>query len=153
MKFSSLMPAGALVIAGVAAGCSGGYSGPSGPDSLRIAAASVHLKGGANSQPTFADNGLSLTTNGALSGLGNVDLLVTLNATANVTANCTNHGGNLPPGGTGHDRRRNVRANRFRACDTHRLGRHGRSRIPGFHHLRAALHRNLDYPTRAIGIG
>ena len=29
---------------------------------------------------------------------GNVDLLVTLNATANVTANCTNHGGNLPPG-------------------------------------------------------
>ena len=98
MKFSSLMPAGALVIAGVAAGCSGGYSGPSGPDSLRIAAASVHLKGGANSQPTFADNGLSLTTNGALSGLGNVDLLVTLNATANVTANCTNHGGNLPPG-------------------------------------------------------
>ena len=98
MKFSSLMPAGALVIAGVAAGCSGGYSGPSGPDSLRIAAASVHLKGGANSQPTFVDNGLSLTTNGALSGLGNVDLLVTLNATANVTANCTNHGGNLPPG-------------------------------------------------------
>src|SRR5437588_682997 len=48
--------------------------------------------------PPFANNGLSLSTNGALSGLGNVDLLVTLNATANVTANCTNHGGNLPPG-------------------------------------------------------
>jgi hypothetical protein len=96
MKISWFLSPVALVIAGtVGSGCSGGYTGP---DTTHISAASVHLKFGANSEPTFIDNGLSLTSNGALSGLGNVDLVVTLSATANVTANCTNHGGNLPPG-------------------------------------------------------
>ena len=97
MKYGRLIPGVALAIAGAAAGCSS-YSGPSGPDTSHISAASVHLKGGANSEPTFIDNGLSLTSNGALAGLGNEDLVVTLSATANVTANCTNHGGNQPPG-------------------------------------------------------
>jgi len=98
MKHANLIPALVLVVGGIAAGCSGAYSDPNSPDNLSITAASVHLKGGANSEPTFSDAGLLLSTAGALSGLGNVDLVVTLTATANVTANCENHGGNLPPG-------------------------------------------------------
>src|SRR3954471_24524293 len=98
MKYAKLIPAITLVLAGVATGCSGGYGDPNGPDSPSISAASVHLKGGANSTPSFSDLGLLLSTAGALSGLGNEDLVVTLSATANVTANCQNQGGNLPPG-------------------------------------------------------
>lgn len=62
-------------------------------------AASVHLKGGKNAKPAFTDNGLSLTASGALSGLGNGDITVTLASNdAVVTSTCMNQGGNAAPG-------------------------------------------------------
>ena len=62
-------------------------------------AASVHLKGGRNASPSFTDQGLTLNAAGELAGLGNGDVLVTLDARANVAATCTNPSGkNEPPG-------------------------------------------------------
>jgi hypothetical protein len=63
-------------------------------------ASSVHLKGGKNAEPTFTDNILNLNAAGELSGLGGGDVLVTLTARANATADCVNPGSgeHRPPG-------------------------------------------------------
>ncbi|MFN2168028.1 MAG: hypothetical protein ACK2U9_17435 [Anaerolineae bacterium] len=65
---------------------------------VTVSAASVHLKGGKNAEPAFYDGGLILNASGELAGLGYENVVVTINATADVTSTCTNNGGNAAPG-------------------------------------------------------
>ena len=61
-------------------------------------AQNVHLKP-PNRAPTFVDQVLTLEAVGNLAGLGEGDVVITLNATANATATCTNPGGGTQPPG------------------------------------------------------
>jgi hypothetical protein len=58
-------------------------------------AASVHFK---PRNPTFTDNGTTLTATGALAGLGNGDIVVTVEATGSGSTVVVNQGGNAAPG-------------------------------------------------------
>lgn len=62
-------------------------------------AQSVHFKP-PKDQPLFNDKGVTLEATGALAGLSGEDILVTLSASANVSAICINPGSNgtQPPG-------------------------------------------------------
>ena len=94
MKTARLSLLVVAAIAGIAAACSEATK----PIAPPVSFSSVHLKFGANNEPSFFDAGLALQSTGALSGLGMEDLVVRLTAQANVTASCTNQGGTMAPG-------------------------------------------------------
>ena len=58
----------------------------------------AHLKP-PNRNPTFVDQGLTLQVVGNLAGLGEGDVVISLTATADVTATCTNPAGATQPPG------------------------------------------------------
>jgi len=59
-------------------------------------AASVHFK--QNRRPTLTDNGLTATVSGALAGLGNEDVTITVTAEGVGSTIITSPGGNAAPG-------------------------------------------------------
>jgi len=59
-------------------------------------AANAHFKHGS---PVFTDNGVTLTASGALAGLGNGDVVITVTARGTPTSTCTNPAGATQPPG------------------------------------------------------
>jgi hypothetical protein len=59
-------------------------------------AANVHFKHGS---PVFTDQGVTLKASGALTGLGNGDVVITVTARGTPTASCTNPAGATQPPG------------------------------------------------------
>jgi hypothetical protein len=59
-------------------------------------AANVHFKKGS---PVFTDQGLFLNASGSITGLGNGDVVITLTATGQPVATCTNPAGATQPPG------------------------------------------------------
>jgi hypothetical protein len=93
-------------------------------------AQSVDLKGRRNAAPSFNDLGLRLWAAGALSGLGNDDVVIGRSAQGDVTSLCTNQGGNQARTPTGPktlpiwcSRRRQSRSS------NHDRGAHGRVHV------------------------
>lgn len=51
-------------------------------------------------EPTFTDNGTTVTAAGKIAGVGNQDVTFVLTASGSATVICTNPGGNVAPGQT-----------------------------------------------------
>lgn len=81
-----------LLVTGLAAGCTSEDITPTDDLSSTDQAASVHFKGGRDSGPVFRDLGSALRASGALSGLGNADIRVTIEATGTSITSCQNPG-------------------------------------------------------------
>lgn len=92
-NFLVSLACGALVLAAACQDDPVAYDGD-----LTPSFAQVHLKGGKKAAPTFTDLGIVLEASGALSGLGAEDIVITLDATADVVSVCQNNGGNQSPG-------------------------------------------------------
>jgi hypothetical protein len=101
MNSSRLNPCGLAVLgAALVAACG---AGPEPDESQGLGAlelaARVHLQGGPQASPSFSDLGLLMEASGRLVGIGNVDAVLTLKATGQPVAVCTNPSGrNQPPG-------------------------------------------------------
>jgi hypothetical protein len=62
-------------------------------------AGNAHLRNNVKPNPSFVDNGLTLSATASYAGLGNFDTVQNLSASANPTASCTNPAGATQPPG------------------------------------------------------
>jgi hypothetical protein len=74
------------------AGCQGASEDPS------VMAEEIRVFDDKNNPITFTDNGLTLTAQGTLAGLGSADATIVLDASGSELGNCVNAGHRIPPG-------------------------------------------------------